>query len=67
MDDKQKLRQKLHDKLIHSNMNRKPKQTQKQIFEKNLKKMGVDQDRLEKDIKAVHAQGGFSIDLNKSS
>lgn len=67
MDDKKKLRQKLHDKIINSNMNRKPKQTQKQIFEKNLKKMGVDQEKLEKDIKAVHEQGGFTIDLNKSS
>jgi|TARA_Y100000389_G_scaffold106355_1_gene103311 hypothetical protein len=65
MTDKEELRQKLRDKITAGQLQRSSKQKKEYVVEKSLKKMGIDKEKLEKDMQAVKNQGGLSVNLNK--
>jgi hypothetical protein len=69
MDDKtkkrKKLRQELRYKISEGQISRSNKQNKELILEKNLKKMGLDKDKLKADIEAVNKQGGLTLNLSK--
>lgn len=64
-DDKKDLKKKLRDRLYSSKMKRRTKSSQKYTMDKNLRKAGIDPEKLKKDIEAVSKQGGMDINLNR--
>ena len=63
MDNREALRRKLRQKLGEKKITRGTRKTQEKIFEKSLKKMGLDKDRFKKDLEAVKKQGSISLDV----
>jgi len=57
------LRNKLREKINEQRMNRSSKQKKEQVLSKNLKKIGIDKDKLKKDLEALKKLGGLTIKL----
>ena len=55
------LRTKLREKIAIQRITRGTKEQKENTLEKALKDMGVDQEKLKADLKAVKAQGGLTI------
>ena len=62
MDEKKlsrtKLRAKLKEQLECARVGRSSKKNKEQILDKTLKGIGIDKERLKKDMEAVKQQGG---------
>jgi hypothetical protein len=63
--DRKELKAKLRSKLEEGKIMRSSKQTKQQIFDKTLKSMDIDTEKLRKDMEELKKQGGLSINLNK--
>jgi hypothetical protein len=64
-NDRKELKAKLRAKLEEGKIMRSTKQTKQQIFDKTLKNMDIDPEKLRKDMEELKKQGGLSINLNK--
>lgn len=64
-NDRKELKAKLRAKLEEGKIMRSSKQTKQQIFDKTLKSMDIDTEKLRKDMEELKKQGGLSINLNK--
>lgn len=63
--NRNELKAKLRLKLEEGKIMRSSKQTKQQIFDKTLKSMDIDTEKLRKDMEELKKQGGLSINLNK--
>jgi hypothetical protein len=63
--NRKELKAKLRLKLEEGKIMRSSKQTKQQIFDKTLKSMDIDTEKLRKDMEELKKQGGLSINLNK--
>ena len=63
--DRKELKAKLRSKLEEGKIMRSSKQTKQQIFDKTVKSMDIDTEKLRKDMEELKKQGGLSINLNK--
>ena len=59
-NERDELRSKLKIKLGDKRLNRSSKMKKEVVIDKNLKKLGIDKDKLKNDIEAVKKQGGFT-------
>lgn len=59
------LRNKLKAKLSEQKITRSSKFSKEIILKESLKKMGIDRDKLKKDMVEVNKKGGLSFNLNK--
>ena len=59
------LRAKLRAKIGEDRIKRSSKKQKDEILGKTLKNMGIDKDKMQKDLEAVKKQGGFTMTLNK--
>jgi len=60
----EELRAKLRSKIGESRIQRSRKQNKEQILEKSLKNMGIDHDKLKKDLESIKKQGGLELKYN---
>ena len=63
--NREELKKKLKEKLVENKISRSSKVAREVILEKSLKTMGIDKDKMKKDLDAVKKQGGFSLNLSK--
>tara|TARA_B110000971_G_C19577249_1_gene305734 strand:+ start:180 stop:386 length:207 start_codon:yes stop_codon:yes gene_type:complete len=63
--NKSELRDKLKSKLEEQKITRSSKFSKEIILKESLKKMGIDRDKLKKDMIEVNKKGGLSFNLNK--
>lgn len=59
------LRKKLKERIYEAKLKRSNKQTKEDVVDRTLKTMGVDKEKLKKDLEELKKVGGLSIDLNK--
>ena len=59
------LRSKLRAKIGEDRIKRWSKKQKDEILKTTLKDMGIDKDKMQKDLEAVKKQGGFTMTLNK--
>ena len=59
------LRAKLRAKLGEDKIKRSNKFQKDQILTKTLKDMGINKEKMQKDMEAVKKQGGFTLNLKK--
>ncbi len=59
------LRAKLRAKLGEDKIKRSGKRQKEEILTKTLKDMGIDKEKMQKDMEAVKKQGGFTMTYNK--
>ena len=59
------LRAKLRAKIGEDKIKRSNKKQKDEILRTTLKDMGIDKEKLQKDMEAVKKQGGFTMTLNK--
>ena len=59
------LRAKLRAKIGEDRIKRSSKRQKDEILKTTLKDMGIDKEKMQKDMEAVKKQGGFSMTLNK--
>lgn len=64
-EERKELRLRLKSKIEEGRITRSSKKTKEMIFDKSLKKMGIEKEKLIEDMKAVKKEGGLSINLNK--
>mgnify|MGYP000363717743 FL=1 len=62
--NREKLRQKLRAKIGESRISRSSKQSKEKVLDKELKKMGLDKEKLKADISAVKKQGGLTLNFS---
>jgi hypothetical protein len=53
----------LRSKIEEKKINRCSKKTKEAILENNLKKIGIDKNKLKEDLEAVKKQGGLTVDF----
>jgi hypothetical protein len=53
----------LRSKIEEKKINRCSKKTKEAILENNLKKIGIDKNKLKEDLEAVKKQGGLEINI----
>ncbi len=63
-NNREKLRQKLRAKIGESRISRSSKQSKEKVLDKELKKMGLDKEKLKADISAVKKQGGLTLNFS---
>jgi len=61
MPSREELRKKLKTKIEGKQIDRLDKKSRTKILDDSLKNMGIDKERLLKDIKEVNKQGGLEI------
>lgn len=59
-DERNNLKSKLKMKISDQSLRRSSKIKKETLIDKNLKKLGVDKEKLKNDIEALKAQGGFT-------
>ena len=62
--NREKLRQKLRAKIGENRISRSSKQSKEKVLDKELKKMGLDKEKLKADISAVKKQGGLTLNFS---
>ena len=66
-NNKKELRALLRTKIEEKRINRLNKECKESIFRNTLKKMGIDKDRLVKDMEDLQKEGGnFNVNLKNS-
>jgi hypothetical protein len=55
----------LRAKIGEDRIKRSSKKQKDEILRTTLKDMGIDKDKMQKDMEAVKKQGGFTMTLNK--
>mgnify|MGYP005987519343 FL=1 len=63
-NNREKLRQKLRAKIGESRISRSSKHNKEKVLDKELKKMGLDKEKLKADISAVKKQGGLTLNFS---
>jgi len=64
-NDREELKKRLKARIEEGKISRSSKLAKQDILDKTLKNMGIDKEKLEKDMKEVKKQGGLTINLNK--
>jgi hypothetical protein len=64
-NEREELKKRLKARIEEGKISRSSKLAKQDILDKTLKNMGIDKEKLEKDMEEVRKQGGFSINLNK--
>lgn len=63
--DREELKKRLRARIEEGKISRSSKVVKQDILDKTLKNMGIDKEKLEKDMEEVKKQGGLTINLNK--
>jgi hypothetical protein len=63
--DREELKKRLRARIEEGKISRSSKSAKQDILDKTLKNMGIDKEKLEKDMEEVKKQGGLTINLNK--
>jgi hypothetical protein len=64
-NDREELKKRLKARIEEGKISRSSKLAKQDILDKTLKNMGIDKEKLEKDMEEVKKQGGLTINLNK--
>lgn len=61
---RQELRNALKAKITEKQIVRSTKDRKEQVLDKTLKNLGLDKEKLKKDLEELKKQGGLKIDMN---
>lgn len=61
---RQELRNALKAKITEKQIERSTKDRKEQVLDKTLKNLGLDKEKLKKDLEELKKQGGLKIDMN---
>jgi len=64
-NEREELKKRLKARIEEGKISRSSKLAKQDILDKTLKNMGIDKEKLEKDMEEVKKQGGLTINLNK--
>lgn len=64
-NDREELKKRLKARIEEGKISRSSKLVKQDILDKTLKNMGIDKEKLKKDMEEVKKQGGLTINLNK--
>jgi hypothetical protein len=62
---RKELLTKLRSKIGESKIKRSSKEVKKNILDKGLKEMGIDQEKFKEDLEKIKKQGGLELNFNQ--